>query len=771
MDELLQDFLTETTENLASIDNDLVSFEQRPDGPDLIRNIFRAVHTIKGTCGFIGLVRLGQVAHAAENVLGLFRDGKLQASADTIGTVLASIDRMKLIINGTAEQGAEPQGDDSDLIAHLNAIIEGDAAPAVAAAPTETAVTPAKKAKKSKAKMAEPVAAAPVDDEPIFEPVPAFVAEPAPAAATAHAAVAAAAIVEEVDAAPKDDNRAANVSGAAAAAQTVRVSIPLLESLMTAVSELVLTRNQLVQGIRDLEIGSVKVPLQRLSQIVSELQEGVMKTRMQPIGNAWQKLPRLIRDLSHELDKKIDLQLSGAETEVDRQVLEIIKDPLTHMIRNSADHGLETPAERVAAGKNEIGKIFVSACHESGHIVIVIEDDGRGLNTARIREKIVEKGLLGAAAAAQLSAQQVHRYIFDAGFSTAAKITAVSGRGVGMDVVRSNIEKIGGAIELLSTENKGTKFVIRIPLTLAIADALIVETGGERFALPQLAVLELVMVSPNSEHRLERVNGADLLRLRDRLLPVLHLDSVLDIASKSDGERYYVLILQAGGQKFGLAVDRVLDTEEIVIKPVAPILKDLPIYAGSTILGDGRVVMILDTNGLAARISSATADKARADDEKTVSVAQTDAALERVLVFEAGANGPLCAVALEKVDRIENLHLDKVESGGDRAVVQYRGSLMPLETIDYTSGPLPDHGTRPTLVFNAPRGPFGIIVERIVDVVEADITPRIGKQRGEFLGTAVIAGKATEIVDIDQFANRAWPETAVGYANPFATAA
>jgi two-component system chemotaxis sensor kinase CheA len=496
-----------------------------------------------------------------------------------------------------------------------------------------------------------------------------------------------------------------------------------------------------------------------------------MKTRMQPIGNAWQKLPRLIRDLSHELDKKIDLQLSGAETEVDRQVLEIIKDPLTHMIRNSADHGLETPSERVAAGKNEIGKILVSACHESGHIVIVIEDDGRGLNTARIREKIVEKGLLGAGAAAQLSTQQVHRYIFDAGFSTAAKITAVSGRGVGMDVVRSNIEKIGGAIELLSTENKGTKFVIRIPLTLAIADALIVETGGERFALPQLAVLELVMVSPNSEHRLERVNGADLLRLRNRLLPILHLDSVLDIESKSDGERYYVLILQAGGQKFGLAVDRVLDTEEIVIKPVAPILKDLPIYAGNTILGDGRVVMILDTNGLAARISSTATDKARAEEEKTVSVAQTGAALERVLVFEAGANGPLCAVALEKVDRIENLHLDKVESGGDRAVVQYRGSLMPLETIDYTSGPLPDHGTRPALVFNTPRGPFGIIVERIVDVVEADITPRIGKQRGEFLGTAVIAGKATEIVDIDQFANRAWPAAAVDFANPFATAA
>ena len=728
MDELLQDFLTETTENLASIDNDLVSFEQRPDDPDLIRNIFRTVHTIKGTCGFIGLARLGRIAHAAENVLGLFRDGKLQASADTIGTVLGSIDRMKLIITGTAERGTEPQGSDDDLINSLDAIIEGDA----------------------------PLAAGP--SVPATEPV--AVATPAAAAA------------EEVDGAPKDDGKAAaSPAAAAVAAQTVRVSIPLLESLMTAVSELVLTRNQLVQGIRDLEIGSVKVPLQRLSQIVSELQEGVMKTRMQPIGNAWQKLPRLIRDLSHDLDKKIDLRLSGADTEVDRQVLEIIKDPLTHMIRNSADHGLETPADRIAAGKSEIGTISVSACHESGHIVIEIEDDGRGLDTDRIRQKLAERGLLSETAAAQLSVAQIHRYIFDAGFSTAAKITAVSGRGVGMDVVRSNIEKIGGSIELSSAEGKGTKFIIRIPLTLAIADALIVETGAERFAIPQLAVLELVMVSPTSEHHLEHINGADLLRLRDRLLPIIHLDETLGIARESGGDRYYVLVLQAGGQKFGLAVDRVLDTEEIVIKPVAPILKDLPIYAGNTILGDGRVVMILDTNGLATRIATAADKASRAEDDKVVAVAQTDAALQRVLVFAAGANGPLCAVPLGRVERIENLHLDKVETGGDRAVVQYRGALMPLETIDYASGPLPNQGTCPALVFNTLQGPFGIIVERIVDVVEADIAPRIGKQRVEFLGTTVIAGKATEIVDIDQFANRAWPADETRLQNPFAHAA
>ena len=475
-----------------------------------------------------------------------------------------------------------------------------------------------------------------------------------------------------------------------------------------------------------------------------------MKTRMQPIGNAWQKLPRLIRDLSNDLKKKIELQMNGAETEVDRQVLEIIKDPLTHMIRNSADHGLETPAERVQAGKSETGHVIVRAYHQSGNIVIEIGDDGRGLNSTRIRQKLIERGIVTEAMAAQLSPAQIHRYIFDAGFSTATQVTAVSGRGVGMDVVRSNIEKIGGTIDLQSVEGAGTNFIIRIPLTLAIASALIIETAGERFAIPQSAVLELVLVSPNSQHRIETINSAPLLRLRDRLLPILNLGRTLALTEAELSEQVYILVVQAGSQTFGVAVDRVLDTEEIVIKPVARILKDLAIYGGNTILGDGRVVMILDVNGLAEPVAKGEVKASPAED----AAAELPVSSSRVLIFAASADGPICAVPLADVARIENLPLETLEQAGGRMVLQYRGSLMPLEVIG--GDPLVREETRPILVFDTPHGPYGLVVSHIVDVVQTEIELRFGQQNPCFLGTAIIAGKATEVLDIGYLADNAW---------------
>jgi two-component system, chemotaxis family, sensor kinase CheA len=720
MDELLQDFLTETSESLANIDNDLVTFEQTPDDPNLIKSIFRMVHTIKGTCGFIGLSRLGHVAHAGENVLGAFRDGVLKPDSDNIGAVLEAIDCIKAIVAGIEKQGSEPAGDDTALIERLNSMLEGNTEIPDAPVAVHAVVEPS-----------------PVEESPVVVEQP----------------VAAAPVIQQTVAAQADAPAAA-ANAASNSGQTVRVSISLLETLMTAVSELVLTRNQLVQGIRDLEIGSVKVPLQRLSQIVSELQEGVMKTRMQQIGNAWQKLPRLIRDLSHECGKKIDLQLIGQETEVDRQVLEIIKDPLTHMVRNSADHGLETPGERLAAGKPETGRITISACHQGGYIVIEVGDDGRGLNSDRIRTKIVEKGLASEAAAAQLTDPQLHRYIFDAGFSTAAKVTAVSGRGVGMDVVRTNIEKIGGSIDLTSRDGVGTTFTIRIPLTLAIASALIIETAGERFAVPQVSVLELVMISANSEHKIEKINNAPILRLRDRLLPLMYLGKTLELTDADPAETSYVLILQAGHQKFGVVVDRVLDTEEIVVKPVAPILKDLSIYSGNTILGDGSVVMILDPNGLAAGIEAAP-ETAESETQSRTSDGST--ALTRVLLFEAAPQGPVCAIPLSKVDRIENLKMETTETAGDRAVVQYRGSLMPLVQIT-NDWMMPKEGTNPTLVFGSAGGPFGVVVHRILDIVESDLKVNVDTRHPSYLGTAILAEKATEIVDIDYLARNAWPD-------------
>ena len=456
MDDLLADFLTETNEGLSDLDVALVKLERTPDDRETLSLIFRLVHTIKGTCGFLGLPRLEHVAHAAENVLGKVRDGVLIVTPDMISLVLKAVDQIKAILAGLAATGGEPAGDDTELVAALNATASGQAAPGPTPAPV--AVAP-------KVEEAEPAPQLPMEPQPVA----AQVSTPPPAPPTA------------LPAAPTVGPDV--VQGEPITAQqTIRVTVDVLEDLMTLVSELVLTRNQLLQLARTQENSGFTVPLQRLSHITSDLQEGVMKTRMQPIGNAWNKLPRLVRDVAREMDKKIELVMLGADTELDRQVLELIKDPLTHMVRNSGDHGLEKPAERRAAGKSETGRITLNAYHEGGHIIIEIADDGRGLPLDRIRAKVLANGLATEAEMAGMTEAQLQRFIFRAGFSTAAVVTAVSGRGVGMDVVKTNIEKIGGSLDLHSRPGQGTTLKIRIPLTLAIIPALIVTSGGDRYA-------------------------------------------------------------------------------------------------------------------------------------------------------------------------------------------------------------------------------------------------------------------------------------------------
>ena len=384
---------------------------------------------------------------------------------------------------------------------------------------------------------------------------------------------------------------------------------------MTMVSELVLTRNQLLEIVRRHEDSEFKAPLQRLSNVTAELQEGVMKTRMQPIGNAWQKLPRIVRDLSNELGKQIDLEMQGAETELDRQVLDLIKDPLTHMVRNSADHGLETPAERRAAGKPENGRIRLSAYHEGGHIIIQIADDGRGLDTERIKAKAIAQGLASEADVEKLTEAQIHKFIFAPGFSTAAKVTSVSGRGVGMDVVRNNIDQIGGTIDVKSVAGVGLSFTIKIPLTLAIVAALIVEAGGDRFAIPQIAVIELVRARAGSEHRIERIKDTAVLRLRDKLLPLARLSQLLGTeAEPGDVESGFIVVTQVGSQSFGIVVDGVFHTEEIVVKPMSSKLRHIAMFSGNTILGDGSVIMIIDPNGVAQSLGSAVTSQMDAEE-------------------------------------------------------------------------------------------------------------------------------------------------------------
>ena len=442
-------------------------------------------------------------------------------------------------------------------------------------------------------------APAPVAKQPAPEAAPAPpAAKEAKAKPARKAAVADAADVQEAD-------KIAN--------QSIRVNVDTLEHLMTMVSELVLTRNQLLEISRRNEDTEFKVPLQRLSNVTAELQEGVMKTRMQPIGNAWQKLPRIVRDLSGELGKQIELEMHGADTELDRQVLDLIKDPLTHMVRNSADHGLETPAERLASGKGEQGTIRLSAYHEGGHIIICIADNGRGLNTERIKAKAVSNGLVSETELEKMTEAQIHKFIFAPGFSTAATVTSVSGRGVGMDVVRTNIDQIGGTIDIKSVAGEGSSVTIKIPLTLAIVSALIVEAAGDRFAIPQLSVVELVRARANSEHRIERIKDTAVLRLRNKLLPLMHLKKLLKIddGSSSDPENGFIVVTQVGSQTFGIVVDGVFHTEEIVVKPMSTKLRHIDMFSGNTILGDGAVIMIIDPNGIAKALGAAGSGQPR----------------------------------------------------------------------------------------------------------------------------------------------------------------
>lgn len=899
MDDLLTEFLTETVESLDNLDVEIVQLEQNPNDPELLGNIFRLVHTIKGTCGFIGLSRLESVAHAGENVLGNFREGIQEVTPEAVSLILAALDRIKEIVAVLEETESEPEGDDKELIAQLDAMYragkEGTAPTAAEPAPEAGEPAPAEEPAAAAAAEAAPqgsvyeragatsaidaavelmytkvmgdeelaalfegvemarmqghtveymikafggpddyfndalkpffeqlskngfsgshfnklgdhfagalalleIDAAVIDDAMMVfmaaegEFVPTSDGAEPQSEETAEEAEAEADVEAEAEPVAQEEKPEGAKAGksapkeASVASQSIRVNVDLLEALMTTVSELVLTRNQLLQMVRHHEDSEFKVPLQRLSHVTTDLQEGVMKTRMQPIGNAWNKLPRIIRDIGNDLGKKIELKMIGAETELDRQVLEMIKDPLTHMIRNSGDHGLEGPEERVKAGKPETGTVTLNAYHEGGHIIIEIKDDGRGINIARVKEKIVANGLATEAELADYNDQQIQQFIFKAGFSTAEKVTNVSGRGVGMDVVRTNIEKIGGQIELRSEEGKGSTFIIKIPLTLAIVSALIVRCGTEKFAIPQLSVVELVRVSSASDHRIEKVNETPVLRLRDRLLPLVSLPNLLnlgsddlldavekkqaDAADATDGtvqadeakatnpaeetDDSFIVVAQVGPYTFGIVVDAVYDTEEIVVKPVAPILRNISVYSGNTILGDGSVIMILDPNGIATATGNISATNPADETNAAINNTSRD---ERtaLLVFRAGTEEPK-AVPLALVARLEEIETETIEISNGQPVVQYRGQLMPL--LPVSEGlERKTEGRQPVLVFTDRDRSMGLMVDEILDIVEENLNIEITADTEGVIGSAIVDGNATEIIDASSFLTRAY---------------
>lgn len=807
MDELLGEFITETNESIAELDNDIVTLEQTPDNPELLGRIFRTMHTIKGTCGFIGLPRLEKVAHAGENILGKIRDGDLNVTPGIITIILECLDTIKGILGHLENQNEEPEGDDTDLIDRLNKAAAGD---------LEESDTPEVASPEEEASASEEVLTSDPGDRPDSKAEQVLTSEetlsstsPSDEALTQEAAsqkggdssVSTQPVQNQTKQA--DPQAQADPKGAASSAvanQSIRVNVNLLENLMTMVSELVLTRNQLLQLLRDAEDSEFTVPLQRLNHVTSELQDSVMKTRMQPIGNAWSKLPRLVRDLALDLDKKIDLEMIGEDTELDRQVLELIKDPLTHMVRNSADHGLETTAERIAAGKSEKGQVTLKAYHEGGHINIEISDDGRGLNLEKIKQKAIENGLTSEAEAKSLTDRDIRRFIFMAGFSTATQVTNVSGRGVGMDVVRSNIEKIGGTIDLESTQGKGSKFIIKIPLTLAIVSALIVESAGERYAMPQIGVLELVQISDTSDQQVELINETPFLRLRERLLPLVSLQKLLKLEDypaaqeqtqdaeqdKEQGEESaqnqtsqiqpqaqeqaqdshaflsdnedesFVIVTQVGSYVFGIIVDQIFETQEIVVKPVSSILRHITVFSGNTILGDGSVVMILDPNGIVSCVGKGQVEDAEQDSDLEQSLMGKGGSQMALLIFKAGNDSPK-AVPLALISRLEELEVSRIERANGQVLVQYRGALMPILMVD-PSQQLQETGRQPVLVFSDRERFVGLAVDEIVDIVDEDLDVKIKNGSMGSFGSAVIGDQTMEVVDVDYFIRSACPD-------------
>ena len=768
MDDLLRDFLTESAENLQKLDQDLIALEGRPEDLALVHGIFRTIHTIKGTCGFVGLPRLESLAHSTESVLGAVREGRLAVSPEFISVILQSVDTIKEVLSTLEATETEPAGDDTSLLASLERWMNMATQPVAGGTSEPTPVHVRAIMQANDAQVAAHQASTQASTRALAPsaPVSAPIRAPGPDADDAVVMDSSPSLPADAgDSAPRDASGGApqGAGGAGGGAppdarasiadSTLRVNVTILDTLMNLVGELVLARNQLIQLSAADEDSPYSTPVQHLNRVTTDLQEAVMRTRMQPIGGAWTKLPRVVRDLAQASGKQLALELHGAETELDRQILQAIQDPLTHMVRNSADHGIETPERRRAAGKPEQGTIRLNAYHEGGHVILEVTDDGAGLSLERVRRKAIDRGLVSAEAAATLGEVQIFRFIFEPGFSTAEKVTNVSGRGVGMDVVRSNIEKIGGTVELRSREGRGTTVRIKIPLTLAIVSALLIGTAAEVFAIPQIGVVELVRVNDEVRHRVEVVHGARFYRLRDTLLPLVSLAAQLALPETTLPEEYNIIVCQVGENRFGLVVDEVFDTQEIVVKPVGRLVKHLAVYAGCTILGDGRVIMILDSTGIAnaaLAVANSEPSKASASDR----AASEDDAVESVLLYSAG--GPsVQAVPLSLVARLEEIPAERIEEADGRSLVQYRDALLPLIPA-HPELELRARDPRPVIVFTDNGRSMGLAVDEIRDIVDTRLRIDQATHRAGVLGVCVINGKATEIVDTNHYLRQAF---------------
>lgn len=721
MDELTREFLIESQEGLDRMERCLTDLESRPEDAALLAEIFRSVHTIKGTTGFLGFKRLEKVAHSGENLLGQLRDGKVSAKPEVITALLHLLDGLRAILRTIESDGNEGDGADEALIAQLDTL----QVPAHAEAHKATAARATKRHKSAAAKSPVPVpsATAPQPEAPPEPPSPVLAAED-----------------RESDAV-----RMRAASATSAAESTLRVDIALLNRMMNLVGELVLTRNQVLQATSS--DPNMTLLSRRLDMVTADLRESVMKARMQPVSNVFSKMPRIVRDLAQSLRRQVRLQMEGQETELDKSLLEAIKDPLTHAVRNALDHGIELPEVRTAAGKDPEGTLRLRAVQEGSHVIIEISDDGAGIAVEKVRDKAIERGLITPERAALLGERELLQLIFLPGFSTAAAITNVSGRGVGMDVVRTNVERIGGKVELDSRIGKGTTVRLRIPLTLAIIPALIVRSVQQSFALPQGALSELVHVSADNGAAIEWIDDAPLYRLRGKLLPLVFLDRLLvtgTARARSADHDTFIAVLDAEGRRFGLVVDGLADPEEIVVKPLSASLKGIGLYSGATVLGSGDLALILDPGAIAMKAGITMASEEDASQAETA--AAIDSASEFLLVEVAGRRA---AVPLGDVLRIEQLPVSRVEYIGYRPVLNFDGQLLPVED---TGGLLADGtaGSETPIIVVVCRDhdrQVGIVVSHVLDVASGkDLFEAGTRQHTE--GVTLLRERVTSVVSL-----------------------
>ncbi|MBI1824169.1 MAG: chemotaxis protein CheW [Nitrospirae bacterium] len=739
-DEILNDFLVECSEGLGKLDQDFVVLEKETTNTALIGSIFRTIHTIKGTCGFLGLPKLENVAHGAENVLSKMRDGKMAVTPESITVLLEAVDNIKEIMGHIGQKRKEPEKNYDFIRQKLDALLNGNT-------PLPTAVSPAEVADKTVSASPEVRAGEPVAVSP---PVPQFKPD----------------LPREEPVAP------ASEKGHSVVESSIRVNIDILDKLMNLVGELVLARNQLVQRVRERDDTIYAGSAQRLNLVTTELQDAVMKTRMQPIKNVWDKFPRVVRDLAKSQGKEVDLVMEGADTELDRTLLEAIKDPLTHIVRNTVDHGIESSEVRKERGKPAKGTLHLKAYHGGGQIIVEIRDDGGGINVEKVKKKAVEKGLITQEKGDSLSEREALDLIFLPGLSTAEKVTNVSGRGVGMDVVKTNIEKIGGTLEISSQSGKGMTLGITIPLTLAIIPALMITSKGESFAIPQSSLIELVMVDETVGQKIEMIHNREFLRLRGSLLSLVRLDRLF----KLKGEKEFsvigsglsenvtnIVVLGNEECRFGLIVDEVNDSQEIVVKPLSNYLKSLHVFAGATILGNGRVSLILDAAGISQEGIKQQHSSPQAEVVSKEEISNLDPERERQSLLTFTFNGEdRFAMPLPVVTRLEEFDLSRVEKMAGGEVIQYRGTLLHLVRLEQSFGrvnSIKSSEKLSVIVFSEEKRSIGLVVGGILDIIEEEVViyPPTSDLTG-IIGSVVVGGKTTELLDVFQILDKLHPE-------------